>query len=74
FLLSCVVLVQMIGDPTPKEYWVNWAVFGDAGMSGAKQIGEVSKPSMASESPEIGTPVPTESHQAEPAEGEHHLS
>jgi NADH-quinone oxidoreductase subunit L len=36
FLLSCVVLIQMLHDPTPKEYWIEWAVFGDNGLAGAK--------------------------------------
>jgi len=35
FLLSCVVLVQVLKDPSPKEYWVDWLVFGEGGMSGA---------------------------------------
>jgi NADH-quinone oxidoreductase subunit L len=34
FVLSCVVLVQMLGDPSPREYWMDWVVFGDAGMAG----------------------------------------
>ncbi len=34
FILSCVVLVQVLNDPTPKEYWVDWLVFGEGGMSG----------------------------------------
>jgi len=36
FVLSCVVLVQVLADPTPKEYWVEWLVFGDSGSTGAK--------------------------------------
>ena len=38
FVLSCVVLIQVLADPTPKEYWVDWLTFGDYGMSGADQI------------------------------------
>ncbi|UCC80432.1 MAG: NADH-quinone oxidoreductase subunit L, partial [Candidatus Zixiibacteriota bacterium] len=38
FVLSCVVLVQVLDDPTPKEYWVDWLTFGDYGLSGADQI------------------------------------
>jgi NADH-quinone oxidoreductase subunit L len=39
FVLSCVVMIQTLGDPAPKEYWIEWAVFGDTGMSGAEQPG-----------------------------------
>ncbi|UCE67980.1 MAG: NADH-quinone oxidoreductase subunit L [Candidatus Zixiibacteriota bacterium] len=38
FVLSCIVLVQVLDDPAPKEYWVDWLTFGDYGMSGAGQI------------------------------------
>ena len=34
FVLSCVVLIQVLNDPQPKEYWVDWIVFGGAGLSG----------------------------------------
>ncbi|OGC94768.1 MAG: hypothetical protein A2W25_03130 [candidate division Zixibacteria bacterium RBG_16_53_22] len=37
FVLSCIVLIQTLGDPTPKEYWIEWAVFSKAGMAGAEQ-------------------------------------
>jgi NADH-quinone oxidoreductase subunit L len=39
FVLSCVVLIQTLGDPSPKEYWIEWAVFGDTGMMGNQQPG-----------------------------------
>jgi NADH-quinone oxidoreductase subunit L len=79
FLLSCVVLVQVIGDPSPKEYWVNWAVFGDLGMSGAKQIGNETESITAEQNSAMGGEALAESHQAEPAgeqsaEGERHLT
>lgn len=38
FVLSCVVLVQVLNDPTPKEYWVDWLVFGEGGMSGTPAV------------------------------------
>lgn len=38
FVLSCVVLVQVLDDPEPKEYWIDWLEFGDFGLSGADQI------------------------------------
>jgi len=37
FVLSCVVLIQVLNDPEPKEYWVEWIVFGDGGMFGTDQ-------------------------------------
>ena len=36
FLLSCIILIQVLKDPSPKEYWIEWAAFGDVGISGAK--------------------------------------
>ena len=39
FVLSCVVMIQTLGDPSPKEYWIEWAVFGKTGMAGAQQPG-----------------------------------
>jgi NADH-quinone oxidoreductase subunit L len=42
FVLSCAVLVQTLRDPSPKEYWIEWAVFGQQGMAGADQPGEKS--------------------------------
>jgi NADH-quinone oxidoreductase subunit L len=41
FVLSCVVLVEVLRDPTPKEYWVEWIVFGDGGMTGAEVPAEI---------------------------------
>jgi len=38
FVLSCIVLIQVLDDPEPKEYWVDWLTFGDYGMSGSEQI------------------------------------
>ena len=40
FLLSCVVLVQVLNDPTPKEYWVEWLEFGDSGPTGTMPMGD----------------------------------
>ncbi len=82
FLLSCVVLVQVMRDPAPKEYWVNWAVFGDTGMAGAKQIGEEATPTLEEHNPGMTSEATAESHQVEAAsaeeathgEGEHALS
>ena len=52
FLLSCIVLIQVLDDPSPKEYWIEWAVFGSTGMSGASQPAEnpaVAAPTAADE-------------------------
>lgn len=38
FVLSLIVLVEVIKDPTPREYWIEWVVLGDGGMSGAEGI------------------------------------
>ncbi len=38
FVLSCIVLVEVLNDPTPKEYWIEWVVLGDGGMAGAEAI------------------------------------
>ncbi len=38
FVLSVIVLVEVIKDPTPREYWIEWVVLGDGGMSGAEAI------------------------------------
>ena len=63
FLLSCVVLIQVLGDPTPKEYWVNWAVFGDAGMTGAKPISNEPQSAIETQNPETANEAMTESHR-----------
>ncbi len=39
FVLSIFVLIEVLRDPTPKEYWVEWVSFGEGGMSGAEAIG-----------------------------------
>jgi NADH-quinone oxidoreductase subunit L len=44
FVLSCVVLIQVLNDPEPKEYWVEWIVFGEGGMSGAGQPQDMPEP------------------------------
>ncbi len=41
FVLSFVVLIQVLVDPKPKEYWVDWLSFGDYGMSGAKNAAPI---------------------------------
>lgn len=38
FVLSCIVLVEVLNDPTPKEYWIEWVVLGDDGMAGADAV------------------------------------
>ncbi len=38
FVLSVVVLIEVLKDPTPREYWIEWVVLGDGGMSGAEAI------------------------------------
>ncbi len=35
FILSTIVLIQVLEDPTPKEYWIDWLEFGDPGSTGA---------------------------------------
>jgi NADH-quinone oxidoreductase subunit L len=62
FVLSCVVLVQVLADPTPKEYWVDWLEFGDYGMSGAPQL--ESAP-VQHDIPQIIGPLDMESSAAE---------
>jgi NADH-quinone oxidoreductase subunit L len=37
FVLSCLVMIQTLKDPIPREYWIEWAVFGDNGLTGAEQ-------------------------------------
>jgi NADH-quinone oxidoreductase subunit L len=44
FVLSCVVLIQVLNDPEPKEYWVEWIVFGDGGMFGTDQPQDMPEP------------------------------
>jgi NADH-quinone oxidoreductase subunit L len=38
FVLSVIVLVEVLKDPAPREYWIEWVVLGDGGMSGAEAI------------------------------------
>ncbi len=38
FVLSVIVLIEVIKDPTPREYWIEWVVLGDGGMAGAEGI------------------------------------
>lgn len=38
FVLSVIVLIEVIKDPTPREYWIEWVVLGDGGMAGADGI------------------------------------
>lgn len=85
FVLSCVVLIQMLANPTPKEYWVNWLQFGDYGMSGSQQIestpenqetppfieSEETTPEQAAEAEET-SPAPPEQPEAIIEETEHH--
>jgi NADH-quinone oxidoreductase subunit L len=75
FLLSCAVLIQVLQDPTPKEYWVNWAVFGDGGMSGTKTLAANAQPVISSEQPVAESQALQSENQGEQAhEGAHHLA
>ncbi|MEE8417355.1 MAG: hypothetical protein V3S06_01690, partial [candidate division Zixibacteria bacterium] len=38
FVLSVIILVEVIKDPTPREYWIEWVVLGDGGMTGTEAI------------------------------------
>jgi len=44
FVLSCVVMIQTLRDPSPKEYWIEWAAFGETGMAGARQVSDADAP------------------------------
>ena len=75
FLLSCIVLIQVLNDPTPKEYWINWAVFGDTGIAGAKT--PTANSAITAEQNDPGNDAVSAQPQA-PGEseqgGEHHLT
>jgi len=60
FVLSCVVLIQVLNDPEPKEYWVDWIVFGDGGLSGAEQLQEQPEPEFILDDTFAAEETPTE--------------